>query len=408
MRLFPLMSVLCLGSLIATAQTSSSPSPKATSSGQKSTAAKSSSAKPKAAESKEVGPDTAVITIKGLCSTTAPKAAVSQTTGAAKTPKPATCETVVTRKQLELLIEAVRPNLQPTQRRMLAQQYAELLIMANAAVKAGVEKDPKVEEQLRLSKLQALASSYSRQVQQKEADVPQADIEKYYQENGAKYEQAKLQRIYVPAATTEEGKPPDAAVTKLLAEKLQQRAAAGEDFDKLQKEAFTAANNKGTPPSADMGERRRSTLPAKQADTVFALKAGEVSPPLEDASGFSIYKVVSKDQVPLDKVSDEIKATLGRERFRVTIEKVRNSVKPTYNDAYFGSATPPATAGAPPAPAPSSPTPATAGASPAAPPPSSPAPAAAQPPSATPAQPATAPGTPEAPQPSPPAPPQSK
>ena len=392
MRLVRLISVLCLGSLIATAQTSSSQSPTATPSGQKQATAKSSSAKPKAAESKEVGPDTAVVTIKGLCSGTAPKAAVSKTTGAATTPKPATCETVVTRKQLELLIEAVRPNLQPTQRRMLAQQYAELLIMANAAVKAGVEKDPKVEEQIRLSKLQALASSYSHQVQQKEADVPQADIEKYYQENAAKYEQAKLQRIYVPAVTTEEGKPPDAAVTKLLAEKLQQRATAGEDFDKLQKEAFTAANNKGTPPSVDMGERRRSTLPAKQADAVFGLKAGEVSPPLEDASGFDIYKVVSKDQVPLDKVHDEIKATLGREHFRETIEKVRNSVKPTYNDAYFGSATPPATAGAPPA----------------APPPSSPAPAAGQPPSAIPAQPATAPGTPEAPQPSPSAPPQTK
>jgi len=392
MRLVRLISVLCLGSLIVTAQTSLSPSPKTASSGQKSTAAKSSSAKAKAAESKEVGPDTAVITINGLCSGTAPKAALSKTTGAARTPKPATCETVVTRKQLELLIEAVRPNLQPTQRRMLAQQYAELLIMANAAVKAGVEKDPKVEEQIRLSRLQALASSYSHQVQQKEADVPQADIEKYYQENAAKYEQAKLQRIYVPAVTTEEGKPPDAAVTKLLAEKLQQRATAGEDFDKLQKEAFTAANNKGTPPSVDMGERRRSTLPAKQADAVFGLKAGEVSPPLEDASGFDIYKVVSKDQVPLDKVHDEIKATLGREHFRETIEKVRNSVKPTYNDAYFGSATPPATAGAPPA----------------APPPSSPAPVAGQPPSAIPAQPATAPGTPEAPQPSPPAPPQTK
>jgi len=390
MRLVRLISVLCLGSLIVTAQTSLSPSPKTASSGQKSTAAKSSSAKAKAAESKEVGPDTAVITIKGLCSGTAPKAALSKTTGAARTPKPATCETVVTRKQLELLIEAVRPNLQPTQRRTLAQQYAELLIMADAAVKAGVEKDPKVEEQIRLSKLQALASSYSRQVQQKEADVPQADIEKYYQENAAKYEQAKLQRIYVPAVTTEEGKPPDAAVTKLLAEKLQQRAAAGEDFDKLQKEAFTAANNKGTPPSVDMGERRRSTLPAKQADTVFGLKAGEVSPPLEDASGFDIYKAVSRDQVPLDKVHDEIKATLGRERFRETIEKVRNSVKPTYNDAYFGSATPPATAGAPPAPAASSP-----------------APAVGQPPSATPAPQATAPGT-EAPQPSPLAPPQTK
>jgi len=410
MRFFRLISILCLGSLIATGQTSSSqsatPNPDAPAQKPAAALAKPLSAKLKATESKEVGPDTAVVTIKGLCS--APKAASSKTAGAARTLNPATCETVVTRKQLELLIDAVRPNLPPTQRRMVAQQYAELLIMANAAARAGVEKDPKVQEQLRLSKLQTLASSYSREIQQKEADVPPADIEKYYKENAAKYEQAKLQRIYVPAIATEDGKPPDAALTKLLAQNLQQRAAAGEDFDKLEKEAYAAANNKGTPPSVDMGERRRSTLPAKQADTVFGLKAGEVSPPLEEASGFSIYKVLSKDKVPLDKVRDEIKATLGRERFRETIEKVRNSVKPTYNEAYFGSGTPPATAGAPTmAPGPSSPAPPTAG-TPAPPAASSPqTPAAAQPPSATPA-PATASGTPETPQPSPPASPQSK
>lgn len=391
MRFFQLVSVMCLGSLIATGQTQSPTATPTTTGGKAAAAAKSSSAKPNAADSKEVGPNAAVITIKGLCSTTASKAAGNKTAGAAAAAKSATCETVVTRKQLELLIDSVRPNLPAAQRRMLAQQYAELLIVANAATKAGLEKDPKVQEQLQLSKLQVLASSYNREIQQEEANVPQADIEKYYQENAAKYEQAKLLRIYVPMILTEEGKPPDAAATKALAEKLQQRAAAGEDFDKLQKEAFTAANNKGTPPSADIGERRRSTLPPREADTVFGLKAGEVSPPLEEPSGFSIYKVVSKDQVPLDKVREEIKTTLGRERIRERMEKVRNSLKPTYNEAYFGSGTPPASAGA--------------SAAPAAPPPQAPAAVHVAP---APAPPAATPGTPAVPQPSPAAPPQSK
>ena len=392
MRFFRLISVMCLGSLIATGQTTSSqPSPPGTS-GQKSSAtAKSPSAQPKEAQSKDAGSNTAVITIKGLCSAAASRAATSKTAGASAAAKSAACETVVTRKQLELLIDSVRPNLPAAQRRMLAQQYAELLIMANAASKAGLERDPNVQEQIRLSKLQVLASSYSREIQRKEAEVPQADIEKYYQENAAKYEQAKLLRIYVPMVVTEEGKPPDTAATKALAEKLQQRAAAGEDFDKLQKEAFTDAKSKGTAPSVDMGERRRGTLPAKEADTVFALKAGEVSPPLEETSGFSVYKVVSKDRVPLDKVHDEIKSALGRERFRERMEQVRNSLKPTYNEAYFGSQTPPATAGA--------------SAAPAAPPPEPPAAVHVAP---APAPPPTTPGAHEAPQPSPAAPPQSK
>jgi hypothetical protein len=306
----------------------------------------------------------------------------------------------VTKKQLDLIVEAVRPNLPPPQRRMLAQQYVELLTIANAASKAGVEKEPDVQEKVRLSKLQILASSYSREMQQKEAEVPDSEIQKYYKENASKYEEAKLLRIYVPMVTSEEGKPPDIAASKALAEKIQQRAASGEDFDKLQKEAFTAAGNKGTPPSVDMGERRRGTLPPKQEEAVFSLKAGEISPALEEPSGFYVYKVVSKDQVPLDKVHDEIKGTLARERFREDMDKLRSSVQTTYNEAYFSSPAPP-TAGAPSETPPSAP-------------PASPATAPAQPTTpvqpgnsaqpVTPAQPQSAPA-PEAPKTPPPAPP---
>jgi parvulin-like peptidyl-prolyl isomerase len=387
---------MCLGSLLAAGQASApqaptaatpkaAPTPGQKPGSQAAPAEKSPSAKPQGPESKEVGPDAAVITIPGICLTPAPKAASSKAAGGTAAAKPPACETVVTRKQLELLIATVRPNLQPAQRRTLAQQYVELLAMSNAALQAGIEKDPKVQEQIRLSRLQILATSYSREMQQKEADVPQADIEKYYKEHAGQYEQAKLLRIYIPMVA-EEGKPTDTAASKALAEKIQQSAASGEDFDKLQKEAFTASNSKGTPPPADLGERRRGTLPPKQEEAVFALKVGDVSPAIEEASGYFIYKVVSKDPVPLDRVRDEIKGMLAREHLRERMEKVRTSAKPIFNDAYFGKETQPAAAGElaphPPAPSPQTPAP------------------------ATPATPA--PGTPEAPKTPPPAPPQVK
>ena len=394
MRFFILTSVMCLSSLLALGAGSpqaatSAASQAAPSQGGKSasSAAASPSAKPKAQDSKTVGADTAVVTIKGLCSTPAPKAAASKTAAGSAAANTAPCQKVITKKDLEQVIDAVRPNIQPAQRRMLAQQYAELLVIANAASKAGLEKDPKVQEQLHLQTLQVLASSYTRKMQEKDAEVAQADIEKYYKDNSAKYEEAKLLRIYVPMVTTEEGKPPDAAASKTLAEKIRERAAAGEEFDKLQKDAFTGANSKGTPPSTDMGERRRGSLAPKQEEPVFSLKAGDVSPALEEASGYYIYKVVSKEQVPLDKVHDEIKGTLGRERFRESMEKLRSSATMTFNDAYFGSGAPPTTAGAPAPPPASSPqAPAAAPASPAV---SAPA--------------ATTPGMPEAPKPAPPA-----
>jgi PPIC-type PPIASE domain len=387
MRSFKLILAICLGSLLATAQTASPQVPAATPKTastqgtkpgrQAAQGTKPISAKQEAQESKEVAPDAAVVTIKGLCSAPAPKAPRSKTAKRPAAAKPAACETVITRNQLEQVIDAVRPNLPPTQRRRLAEQYVELLVVANAATKAGIGKEPKVQEQMRLSKLQILATSYSRAMQQKEAEVSEADIEKYYKENASHYEEAKLLRIYVPMEAPAEGKPPDVAASKALAEKIQQRAAAGEDFDKLQKEAFTAANSKGTPPPVDIGERRRGTLPPKQENGVFGLKAGEVSAALEEASGFYIYKVVSKEELPLDKVRAEIKSTVAREHMRENMEKLRTSVQPTFNDTYFGSEPPPATGGE------------------------------LHPPAA-PAQPATPSKTPEAPKPTPPGPPQSK
>ncbi|MFZ3212587.1 MAG: peptidylprolyl isomerase, partial [Terriglobales bacterium] len=333
MRSLVLLVMMCLCILLAAGQTSSPQAPTPTPDA--AAPAPSPSAKQQAAEAEKVAPDAAVVTIKGLCSTTAPKVAASRPAHASAAAKPAACQTVITKKQLELVIETVRPNLPPGQRRMLAQQYVELLVVASAATKAGVEKEPKVQEQLRLQKLQVLATAYSKERQQKEAEVPEADIEKYYKENAAKYEEAKLLRIYIPMVT-QEGKPPDAAASKALAEKIQQRAAAGEDFDKLQKEAFSAASNKGTAPPVDLGERRRGTLPPKQEEAVFVLKVGEVSAALDEPSGYYIYKLVSKDTVPLDKVHDEIKGTLGREHLRESMEKLRSSVESTYNPEYFG------------------------------------------------------------------------
>jgi peptidyl-prolyl cis-trans isomerase C len=410
MRSFIILAT-CVCSLAAVGQTSSPQAPTAkapsTVSAQEHKAEtpagpteKPSSPNPQNAGPTAVAPEAAVITIKGLCSTPAPRA-TSGKAAVASAAKPATCETVITRKQLELVIDSVRPNLQPAQRRMLAQQYVELLTLANAATKAGTEKDPKVQEQMRLSKMQILATSYSREVQQKKSEVPDADIAQYYKDHAQQYEQAKLLRIYVPMVTAEEGKPPDAAASKALAEKIQQRAAAGEDFEKLQKEAFAAANNKGTAPSVDMGERRRGTLPPKQEDAVFRLKAGEVTPALEEPSGFYIYKVSSKDQAPVDKVHDEIKATLARERFRESMDKLKASVETKFNDKYFETGTQPASSAGParptvpPAPSPQKPS---AVAAPA-------APAAAQP---SPAQPATTTSSPEAPKTPPPGPPPGK
>jgi parvulin-like peptidyl-prolyl isomerase len=120
-----------------------------------------------------------------------------------------------------------------------------------------------------------------------------------------------------------------------LAESLRPRAAAGEDFAKLQKEAFAAAGMKMDSPTVNLPSVRRNGLPPAQS-AVLDLKPGEVSQVINDAGGHYIYKVNSKSEIPLDQVKNEIHSKLQNDRMREMMEKLSNPSQVETNEAYFG------------------------------------------------------------------------
>jgi hypothetical protein len=123
---------------------------------------------------------------------------------------------------------------------------------------------------------------------------------------------------------------------KTLADTLRARAAAGEDFTKLQKEAFEAAGTKVENPTVSLPSVRRTGLPPTQA-AVFDLKAGEVSQVISDNGGHYVYKVISKEVLPLDdKVKAEIHNKLKSERMKEQMDKYTNSFQAVPNETYFG------------------------------------------------------------------------
>ena len=123
---------------------------------------------------------------------------------------------------------------------------------------------------------------------------------------------------------------------KKQAEALRARAAAGEDFAKLQDEAAAAAEFKGKPPT-QLGKVRRTSLPPDQAE-VMDLKPGEISQLITTPNGYLIYKVGEKDTLPLDKVQDEIVSTLRSQRIQDSMQAIQQSATPELNDKYFADA----------------------------------------------------------------------
>ena len=292
--------------------------------------------RPSLASNASVPATAPVITIKGLCDTSKPAAPKSE------------CKTVVTRAEFERLANALQPNMPPPVRKQLAAAYPRYLVMAKEAQKLGLDKDPHYLETLKFAKLQILNQEMSRKMQADAAKVPPQDIENYYKTNSASFEQAAVQRVFVPKtkkidskdntgdeykAKVKEG---EDAMTK-EADDLRARAAAGEDFDKLQKEAYEAAGIPNNAPPTSIPALRRTNLPPSQA-SIFDLKPGDVSPVIHDPSGSFFYKIVSKKTLPVSDVQDEIKSTLQSQRLRDMQQKLQASVTTDLNDTYFSAA----------------------------------------------------------------------
>jgi parvulin-like peptidyl-prolyl isomerase len=269
-----------------------------------------------------------VITIPGLCPANTPAES---------------CGSKITRADFERVVSIVNANLPKEQRRKVANLYAQLLVAANEGQKLGVDKDPAFQEQLRLKALEMLAQGAERKIFESNKPTPQ-DVGTFYTENADKFEELSLRRIMIPKSEDKDAKPEQA---KQLADKIHERAAAGEDPDKLEAEAYLAMKAPGAPPSTSLGWKRHGSMDPRHEPQIIALKSGQVSSVLEDGQGFYIYKVDSKRMVPLPSVSKDIEGALQAQRTQQAVQKIFDSMKPQLNDAYFGPAEP-ATQNAPP------------------------------------------------------------
>jgi hypothetical protein len=326
----------------------------------------------------EVPENTVVLTIYGVCPPTSAAAASKAADGktaaskASAAKKPADCKTTMTRAEFEKLAKGLSPSptITPQLKRQLAGALPKFMAMSEAAKKQGLDQTEGYKETLKVAKMQILTTQLQRKVQDEANNVPETEIADYYKKNPEAYEQFSLDRLFVPRykqdnaekttseekLTDEQQKAKEAAdkakqeqgeqELKKLAETLRERAAAGEDFTKLQKEAFDAAGMKMDSPNVNLPKVRRTGLPPAHV-AVFDLKVGEVSQVITDNGGNYIYKVASKQVLPLDQVKEEIHNTLKSQRMKDMMDKYTNSYHADTNEAYFGPPVPTGPGGRP-------------------------------------------------------------
>ena len=297
---------------------------------------------PPPAAAAAVASSDAVLTIKGLC----PEPSSKPGAGAESN-----CQTVITRAQFEKIARAIQPSMTPVVKRQLVSQYPRLLVMSHEAEVRGLDKEEYFQQMFLFARMQILTQQLTHLIQEEAAKVPEPDITDYYRKNPGSFTLYSLERIYIPRlkqepppkeklsdeAEKERQKDAEAEMTK-LAGALRARAATGEDFAVLQREAFQSAGLKSNPPNASMGKVRRTGLPPGH-EAVFDLRTGGVSQVLSNSGGHYIYKLESKSVETLDDARDEIHTLLQSQRMKEVMDRIQAPFSTEINEVYFGSAT---------------------------------------------------------------------
>ncbi len=282
---------------------------------------------PKAAAA-ELGGEVPVITLHGLCP-------------ADMAADPNACATTVTKDEFEDVLSAVSLGGQAFTSgaiRNVADNYVQNMVLADAAVKTGVDKDPRIQELLRLVRQRTLADAYRRILEEKYRTPSPEEIDKYYHDNIAKYETVRAERLMIPKFNPRSPKDESGEFQKkaaVVAAEIHDRAAKGEPLDRLQNDAFFKLGV--TPPSIvpETGLRRRGTFPPGVEADVFALKPGEVSRVESEPGGFVVYRLIDKPTYTIEQVKGEIVRDIYQKKMEASVKGVLQSVKAEFNDQYF-------------------------------------------------------------------------
>ncbi|MGZ4844172.1 MAG: peptidylprolyl isomerase [Candidatus Angelobacter sp.] len=278
-----------------------------------------------------VAADAPVVTVHGVCP--------AGQTGPAQ--KSESCTLVLTRAQFEALVSSLNVNDQayaPPALRGFATNYATLLALAKAGEDVGVDKDPRFQDLMKVARTRALADSYRRLLQEKYANPPAEEIEAYYKQNVSRFEQMKIERILVPKVNPkrpQERRPEFEKKARQLAGEIRERAAKGEDITSLQVEVYNTLGLNSQPPQTELSVNPKPTFPANVEQDIDALKAGEVTKVEFEPSGFNIYKMRSRNTIPLEQAKAQIVREISQKNIDAALKAATSGVHSDLNEEYF-------------------------------------------------------------------------
>jgi parvulin-like peptidyl-prolyl isomerase len=250
----------------------------------------------------------------------------------------------VTKSQFEQIIatfnEQQRSQLQaPEARRQLAEQIAELKMMAQEGRMRGLDQSPALRARVALQAEQALATAVYQDMVQQPPD--EAVLQRYYEEHKQEWEEATGRHILIrmegSRMPAREGQPEltdEQALAKT--QELRAKIVAGGDFAEIAK---AESDDRGSGENGgDLGPFAPGQMVEEFDAAAFSIPVGEVSQPIKTAYGYHLILVESRGAKAFDEVRPQILQAVTPEIGQAAVEALKAKTTITLDDGYFGDA----------------------------------------------------------------------
>jgi len=228
----------------------------------------------------------------------------------------------ITKEDLNAFLRQSMPNqpitydmLDPKTRKKVLDGMIETEVLAGAAQKAGVEKDPEFRRMLELAKKKLMINAWAKQ-QFDKIIVSESEAKAFYRKHADKFSMPA--RVHARHILLKDEKKAQAIIDQLK----------GLKGEALKKKFIELARKESTGPTAskggDLGYFTKSQMVLPFAKAAFALNPGQITPkPVKTQFGWHVIYVEDKKPVqtiPFDKVKDRVMAALKQQRF---VEKMK-------------------------------------------------------------------------------------
>jgi len=249
------------------------------------------------------------------------------------------------------LPEQVRDQVRaPLARRQLAEQLAELMILAQEARKRKMDQNPAIRQQVAVQVDRALATALYQEILAA-VKVDDAMLRALYEKNKTQYEQVRARHILVRFQGSKVPLKPnqkDLTEAEALAriQELRKKVLDGGDFAAVAKAESDDAGSAAV--GGDLSSFGRGQMIPAFEEVAFKLPPGQVSEPVKTPFGWHLIKVEQHTNKAFEDVRADLEKQARPEQARQAVEAMKKQNPATLDNQYFAPPAAPAPQPAPP------------------------------------------------------------